>query len=228
MARTRAIVSLAVPPGREVGVHPGRAGPPSSAAVNRSPSASRTKSVSSPSPPSRCELAAERRGLERYRRRRCPVVASGERGSIVASAGGVDRPGPEPDRGPVALADGADAHDEAQAPGGHARLVGVGDDARVAQRRAFDGVLAREGRAEQQPPRARRASGPGRAGRRPRSAWRRNVPSRSRWRPSNRATTSSRAACDLVLVQGEEAGQHRAPFGSPAGRSPPGRGRTAA
>ena len=55
----------------------------------------------------------------------------------------------------MALADRPDAHHEAQAARRRAGLVGMGDDARVAQRRTLDGVLAGERRAEQQHSRVR-------------------------------------------------------------------------
>ena len=73
---------------------------------------------------------------------------------------------------------------------GRPALVGVGHHAGVAQRGAFDGVLAGERRAQQQHSRRRRgrvgvqAVGESRA-------CRRKVPIRSRWRASNRVTTSS-------------------------------------
>ena len=96
-----------------------------------------------------------------------PAVANGAAASTRGIAVGVDDAGAEPDRRPVALADRPDAHDEAQTAGRHAGLVGMGDDARVAQRRALDGVLAGERRAEQRRS-CRRASRRARAGRPPR------------------------------------------------------------
>ena len=76
----------------------------------------------------------------------------GERSRIVDSdaAGRVDDAGPEPDGRTVPLADAPDAHHESQAACDCPSLVGMGHDARVAQRRTFNGVFAGERRAHQQ------------------------------------------------------------------------------
>ena len=58
----------------------------------------------------------------------------------------VDDTGPEPDGRDVSLPDAPHAHHESQAARRDSRLVRVSHHARVAQRRAFDGVLARERR----------------------------------------------------------------------------------
>ena len=79
-----------------------------------------------------------------------PTVANGTGLSMVAPPVCVDDAGAEPDRGAVSFPDAAHAHHESQAARGRARLVGVGHDARVAQRRTFDRVLAGERRAQQQ------------------------------------------------------------------------------
>ncbi len=76
-------------------------------------------------------------------RERCGLIDGGD-------TGGVDDAGPESDRGPMALPDPPHTHHEPQATRRRARLVGVGDHARVAQRRAFDGVFVREGGSQQQ------------------------------------------------------------------------------
>ena len=108
---------------------------------------------------------------ERWLRRGGPVPTApdgGERSRVIdrGAARCVDDAGAEPDRGAVPFPDGPDAHHESQAACGRARLVGVGDDAGVAQRRAFDGVLAGERRAEQQHSRVGELQRRDRAGRR--------------------------------------------------------------
>ena len=77
----------------------------------------------------------------------------GERSGVVDRDGAapVDDAGAEADGRPVALADLRTLITKRSAPAEHADLVGVGDDARVAQRGGLDGVLVGEGRAEQQP-----------------------------------------------------------------------------
>ena len=51
----------------------------------------------------------------------------------------------------MALADRPDAHDESHVARAHSGLVGVKHHARIAECGTFDGVLAGEGRTEEQP-----------------------------------------------------------------------------
>ena len=90
-------------------------------------------------------LAVEDGWLDGCQRREGSGVVDGD------SSGCVDRPRAEPDAGPMALADPAHAHDEPEGAERCAGLVGVLDDARVAQRRGLDGVLVSERRPQQQP-----------------------------------------------------------------------------
>jgi hypothetical protein len=68
----------------------------------------------------------------------------------VHIASPVDGPGSKADRGAVSLADAADAHDEPNAAGGHAVLIWVGHDARIAQGGTFNGVFTGKAGAEQE------------------------------------------------------------------------------
>jgi hypothetical protein len=67
-----------------------------------------------------------------------------------AAAGRVHDAGPKPDGRMVPFADAPDAHHESQGACRESSLIGVGNDTRVAQRSAFDGVFAGECRTDQQ------------------------------------------------------------------------------
>ena len=95
------------------------------------------------------QLTAERATVEQ---RRPDRADGGERTPRVErhTARRVDHARAEPDGRPVALPDAPHAHHESQASRRGPRLVWVCDDARVAQRRALDGVLTGECRPHQQ------------------------------------------------------------------------------
>ena len=85
------------------------------------------------------------------------MPGGGERRWVVdrCPAYRVDDPGPESDAGTVSLPDPPNAHHESQAPRGSVGLIGMGHDARIAQRRPFDGVLTGKRRSQQRHSRLR-------------------------------------------------------------------------
>ena len=80
-----------------------------------------------------------------------PIIGKGSRGSRRDLAVGADESGAKTDAGAVAFADAAKTHDESHGAVGHVGLIGVHDDAGVADRGGLERVLVREGGAEQQP-----------------------------------------------------------------------------